>query len=76
MCAGGGMWSSILIGMSSIQVGSVSVSFLPTQSIAPIAIPVAFIFAAFRILLSKAAPLYFTRRNGNESLTMKSICMY
>jgi hypothetical protein len=69
------MWATILVGMSSINVESTSVSFEPVQAIAPIAIPLAFVYAAFRLLLNKAAPLYFSRRNGNESITMKSVCM-
>jgi hypothetical protein len=67
------MWATLLIGMSSITVPPLEVSFAPVQSITPLVLPFALIYGAFHILLGRAAPLYFKRRGGeSNSMTMKS----
>jgi hypothetical protein len=68
------MWATILIGMSSITVPPLEVSFAPVQSITPLVLPFALIYGAFHILLGRAAPLYFKRRGGGSGggSTMKS----
>jgi hypothetical protein len=67
------MWATVLIGMSSITVPPLTVSFEAVQSIAPLVLPFGLIYGAFYILLGKAGPLYFKRRSGaSDSITVKS----
>jgi hypothetical protein len=67
------MWATLLIGMSSIKVTSLEVTFGAIESILPLLLPSVLVYGAFYILLGRAAPLYFSRRGGgSESMTMKS----
>lgn len=71
---GGGMWATLLIGLASISVPPLGVSFTAHNAIAPLVLPFALVYGAFYILLGRAAPLYFSRRGaGSESMTMKSV---
>jgi hypothetical protein len=68
------MWATVLIGMSSITVPPLAVSFEAVQSIAPLVLPFGLIYGAFYILLGKAGPLYFKRRGvASDSITIKSV---
>jgi NO-binding membrane sensor protein with MHYT domain len=61
---GAGMWATLLIGMSSIDVPPLTVSFAAPQSIGSLFLPFALVYSAFHILLGETGHQYFRRRKA------------
>jgi hypothetical protein len=58
------MWATLLIGMSSIKIPPLAVSFEAPQSIGSLFLPFALIYGAFHLLLGEAGHHYFRRRKA------------